>query len=107
MDAIGTIGAVTINLDIETILVWLLVGLIAGFLASRVMLGHGMGIMADIAVGIIGAIAGGLLAAVLGITLNVPDHPIITQIVVAFLGAVILLLVLRLLGVGRRRRLLR
>lgn len=107
MDAIGTIGAVTINLDINTILVWLLVGLIAGFLASRVMLGHGMGIMADVAVGIIGAIAGGFLAAVLGITLNVPGHPIITQIVVAFLGAIILLLVLRLLGVGRRRRLLR
>lgn len=107
MDAATSIGAVTVNLDVDTVLVWLLVGLVAGFLASRVMLGHGMGIIADVAVGIVGAIAGGFLATLLGITLNVPGHPIITQIIVAFLGAIILLLVLRLLGVGRRRRLLR
>ncbi|MFN2583105.1 MAG: GlsB/YeaQ/YmgE family stress response membrane protein [Candidatus Dormibacteria bacterium] len=101
------LGAVTITIDPTTVLVWIIIGLVAGFLASRVMLGHGMGIAADIVVGIIGAIAGGLIASALGVTFNVPEHPIISQIVVAFLGALILLFVLRLFGVGRRRRLLR
>jgi uncharacterized membrane protein YeaQ/YmgE (transglycosylase-associated protein family) len=101
------VGAITIAIDPYTILVWAVIGLAAGFLASKVMLGHGMGVFADIAVGIVGALAAGVLFSQLGITLTVPEHPIISQILVAFIGAMVLLLVLRLFGLGRRRRLLR
>lgn len=101
------VGDAVITIDPYTILVWVFIGLVAGYLASKVMLGHGMGLFADIAVGILGAIGGGLLASALGVTLSVPGHPIISQIIIAFIGAVILLLLLRLVGGGRRRRLLR
>ena len=95
---------VTITLDPLTLLTWAFVGLVAGFLASRVMLGHGMGILADIVVGVVGAIGAGLLAGAAGITVRVPGHPIISEIVIGFVGAVILLAMLRVFGMGRRRR---
>jgi len=98
------VGTITLAIDPYTILVWAVIGLAAGYLASKVMLGHGMGVFADIAVGIVGAFAGGLLASQLGITLSVPGHPIISQILVAFIGAIVLLSLLRLFGMGRRRR---
>ena len=47
----NTINGSTINLDLDTILIWCLVGLVAGFLASRVALGHGLGLFGDIVVG--------------------------------------------------------
>jgi uncharacterized membrane protein YeaQ/YmgE (transglycosylase-associated protein family) len=84
------------------ILSWLVVGLIAGFLASRVMRGGGFGLVGDIIVGIVGALIGGFLAATL---LNIPDAVNginLTSIIVAFVGAVILLWLLRLVS-GRRR----
>ncbi|HSN73948.1 MAG TPA: GlsB/YeaQ/YmgE family stress response membrane protein [Anaerolineae bacterium] len=84
------------------ILSWLVVGLIAGFLASRVMRGGGSGLIGDIIVGIVGALIGGFLAATL---LNIPDAVNginLTSILVAFVGAVILLWLLRLVS-GRRR----
>ena len=98
-----SLGTVAITIDPGTILVWALIGLVAGFLASKAMLGHGLGLFADIAVGIIGAFAGGLLARFTGVTFNVPGHPIISEMIVAFIGAMVLLLLLRLLGAGRRR----
>jgi uncharacterized membrane protein YeaQ/YmgE (transglycosylase-associated protein family) len=97
----------TITLDLYSIVVWAFIGLVAGFLASKVMLGHGMGLLADIAVGVVGALAGGFLAHALGVTLNVPGHPVISQIIIAFLGASILLLLLRVFGVGRHRSFMR
>ncbi len=84
------------------ILAWLVVGLIAGFLASRVMRGGGSGLIGDIIVGIVGALIGGFLATNL---LNMPDAVNginVTSILVAFIGAVILLALLRAVG-GRRR----
>lgn len=97
-------GNITISLDPGTILVWALIGLVAGYLASRIMLGHGMGIIADVIVGIIGAISGGIIANYFGVTITVPGHPIISQIIIAFIGAVVLLAILRILGMGRPRR---
>jgi uncharacterized membrane protein YeaQ/YmgE (transglycosylase-associated protein family) len=100
-----SINGSTINLDLDTILIWCLVGLVAGFLASRVALGHGLGLFGDIIVGIIGAFIGGFLANVFHINVQVIGHPIISEMVVAFAGAVILLLVVRLFsGGGARRR---
>lgn len=92
-----------IILDPPTIAVWIVVGLVAGFIASRLMLGHGLGLLADVAVGIAGALVGGFLSDYFAVSFTVPGHPIVTQIVVAFLGAVLLLAVMRLLGAGRRR----
>jgi uncharacterized membrane protein YeaQ/YmgE (transglycosylase-associated protein family) len=85
------------------ILAWLVVGLIAGWLASVVMRGGGFGLVGDIIVGVVGALIGGFLAATL---LNIPDAVNginFTSILVAFIGAVILIAVLRLFS-GRRRQ---
>lgn len=92
---------ITINLDWQTILVWALVGLVAGFLASHVMLGHGMGLLGDVVTGVIGGIGANLLANYLNVHFVVSGHPIISQIIIAFFGAVILLMVLRLFGMGQ------
>jgi uncharacterized membrane protein YeaQ/YmgE (transglycosylase-associated protein family) len=101
------IALVTVTLDPGSILVWLFIGLIAGFLASKVMTGRGKGLVADIVIGGIGALAGGLLARYLGVTNSVTNHSLFAEIIIAFLGAVILLAILRLAGSGRRRRLFR
>ncbi len=103
-----SINGQTFTLDLDTILIWCLVGLVAGFLASHIALGHGLGLLGDIVVGIIGAFVGGfLLMGVFHVTIGVVGHPILTEIIMAFIGAAILLLLVRLLGGGRagyRRR---
>ena len=81
---------------------WIVVGLIAGWLAGQVVRGGGYGLVGDIIVGIVGAVIGGFLA---GEFLNMPNAVNginVTSIVVAFVGAVILIAVLRLVS-GRRR----
>jgi uncharacterized membrane protein YeaQ/YmgE (transglycosylase-associated protein family) len=83
------------------ILAWIVVGLVAGWLASVVMRGGGYGLIGDIIVGVVGALIGGFLAATL---FNIPDAVNginVTSIFVAFLGAVILIAILR--AVSRRR----
>jgi uncharacterized membrane protein YeaQ/YmgE (transglycosylase-associated protein family) len=97
------LALVSVTFDAGSILVWAVIGLIAGFLASKVMTGHGKGIVADIVVGVIGAIAGGFIARFLGVTTSLTSHSVVVEIVVAFAGAVILLAVLRLAGFGKRR----
>ena len=98
-----TINGASFTLDLDTILIWALVGLVAGFLASHVALGHGLGLLGDIAVGIIGAFIGGfLLLGVLHMSIDIAGHPILTQMLMAFIGAAILLLIVRLVGGGRR-----
>jgi len=98
------VALVSVTLDPGSILVWALIGLVAGFLASRVMIGHGLGLLGDIVVGIVGAIAGGFLARYLGVTTAATSHSIVAEVIIAFLGAVILLAILRVVGVGKRRR---
>jgi uncharacterized membrane protein YeaQ/YmgE (transglycosylase-associated protein family) len=82
------------------ILAWLIVGLIAGFLASVVMRGGGYGIVGDIIVGLVGAFIGGLLVNLLS-----PDASFgfWGSIVVAFIGAVILIAILRAVSGSRAR----
>jgi uncharacterized membrane protein YeaQ/YmgE (transglycosylase-associated protein family) len=101
------LALVSITLDPGSILVWALIGLVAGFLASKVMTGHGMGLLADMVVGVVGAIAGGFLARYLGVTTTVTSHSIFIEVIIAFLGALILLALLRLVGVGKRGRMFR
>ena len=92
---------IDIRLDVDTVLVWILVGLVAGALASRVTLGHGLGLLGDLVAGVLGAFIGGVLAEILHVSFQISGHPIITEMVVAFVGAVILLFVLRMFGFGR------
>ena len=99
-----TINGAPINLDFDTILIWVLVGLVAGFLASHIALGRGLGLFGDTIVGIIGAFLGGFLAAVFHVGIAVVGHPLITQMIIAFIGAVLLLLVVRMFSGGRSRR---
>ena len=84
-----------------SILAWIVVGLVAGVLASLVMGGTGYGIIGDIVIGIVGAFVGGWLFTALGI--STPLGGLGGTIFVAFIGAVVLLLVLRLIRQGTRR----
>ena len=84
------------------ILAWIVVGLIAGWLASQVMRGGGYGLIGDIIVGIVGALIGGFLAANLLNMPNAVNGINITSILVAFVGALILIAILRMVS-GRRR----
>jgi uncharacterized membrane protein YeaQ/YmgE (transglycosylase-associated protein family) len=82
------------------ILTLIIVGLIAGVLASLVVSGGGYGILGDIVIGIVGAFFGRWLFQTLDI--RVPFSGIGGTIFVAFIGAVVLLLILRVLNRGRR-----
>ena len=84
------------------ILAWIVVGLIAGWLASQVMRGGGYGLIGDIIVGIVGAVIGGFLAANLLNMPNAVNGINVTSILVAFIGALILIAILRMVS-GRRR----
>ena len=86
----------------ETFLIWLVVGLIAGWLASAVV-GGGMGLIGDIVIGIVGSFLGGLIFRTAHI--GTPFHGMAASIFVAFIGAVALLLILRLIRRGTPRRL--
>ena len=76
------------------ILIWIIVGAIAGFVASKVLTGKGMGLLWDIVAGILGAFLGGWLAGLVGISVS-PGTFTIGGLVSAFVGAVILLLIFR------------
>lgn len=84
------------------ILSWIIVGLIAGWLAGVVMRGGGYGLLGDILVGIVGAIIGGFLAGALFGVPNPVNGVNVTSIIIAFLGAVILIAILRAFSRGRR-----
>jgi uncharacterized membrane protein YeaQ/YmgE (transglycosylase-associated protein family) len=83
----------------ESILVILLVGLIAGWLAGQIVRGTGYGLVADICIGIIGALIGSWLLPQIGIHLGAG---IISSIIVATIGAIVLLVILRLVNRGGR-----
>ena len=78
------------------LLAWVVVGAIAGWLAGKVMKGSGFGLIGDIVIGVIGALVGGWLA---GTLFNVPNAISgfnLTTIVIAFLGAVVVLFIARM-----------
>ena len=101
-----SVNGTPVSLDLDQILVWALVGLVAGFLASHLALGHGLGLFWDIIVGIVGGLFGGIvLAGFLHFSIVIAGHPIITAMIMAFIGAAILLVIVRLFaGRGVRRR---
>ncbi|HLG76732.1 MAG TPA: GlsB/YeaQ/YmgE family stress response membrane protein [Ktedonobacteraceae bacterium] len=88
------------DISLMAVVWWLIVGLIAGALASAVMRGGGYGIVGDIVVGLIGAFIGGFLASLLGVS----SSNILVTILIAFIGACILIALLRLISGGTSRR---
>jgi uncharacterized membrane protein YeaQ/YmgE (transglycosylase-associated protein family) len=86
------------NMSLESLIIWIVVGLIAGWLASAVV-GGGYGLVGDIIVGVVGAFVGGWLFRALHIA--VPFGGLPGTIFVAFIGAVVLLVLLRLVSRAR------
>jgi len=84
------------------ILTWIIVGLVAGVLASLVMGGSGYGLIGDIIIGIVGAFVGGWVFRVLGA--GSPFGGLAGVIFVAFIGAVLLLFLLRVIRRSTVRR---
>jgi uncharacterized membrane protein YeaQ/YmgE (transglycosylase-associated protein family) len=87
-----------LDLNPGGLLVWVIVGLVAGFLASRFVKGGGYGLIGDLIIGLIGAVVGGFL---LGFFVHTTVG-LLGSIVVAFIGAVVLLFIVRRVMGGRR-----
>lgn len=85
----------------ESLLIVLLIGLVAGWLAGKIVQGTGLGIIGDIVVGIAGAFIGSWVLPKVGIHLGTGW---INAVITATTGAILLLLVVRLLSGGRRWR---
>ena len=83
----------------ESIIVILFVGLVAGWLAGKIVRGTGFGIIGDIVVGIVGALIAALLFPKLGLHLGTG---IVSEIIYSAIGAIILLLIVRLVRTGGR-----
>lgn len=86
-------------MTLESILVWAIIGLIAGWLASAVV-GGGFGLIGDIVIGIVGSFLGGFIFRAMGIGPVFPG--LAGTIFVAFVGAIVLLTFLRLIRRGQR-----
>jgi len=80
-------------MDITSLVIFLVIGAIAGWLAGVVVKGGGFGLVGDIVVGIVGAVVGGWLFGVFGITAG----GLVGAIITAFVGACVLLFVIRLI----------
>jgi uncharacterized membrane protein YeaQ/YmgE (transglycosylase-associated protein family) len=87
------------SLSNEGLLVILFVGLIAGWLAGKIVRGTGFGIIGDILVGIAGALVASLLFPRLGLHLG---STLVSEIIYSAIGAIILLLIVRLVRTGGR-----
>ena len=82
------------------LLTWLIVGIIAGLIASAVVGGIGLDLIGDVVVGMVGALVGGWIFSTLRISTPIGGVP--GNILVAFVGACVLLLLFRVLKPGRR-----
>jgi uncharacterized membrane protein YeaQ/YmgE (transglycosylase-associated protein family) len=89
-------------MTLETLLLWIAVGLVAGWLASAVV-GGGYGVIGDIVVGVVGSFIGGFIFH--RFRIGQPFGGLAGTIFVAFIGAVVLLLILRLIRTVSARRL--
>jgi uncharacterized membrane protein YeaQ/YmgE (transglycosylase-associated protein family) len=73
-------------------LLWeIIIGILAGFLASKIVKGSGMGILLDLLVGIVGSVLGGWVFGLLGLA----AYGLMGQLVMATIGAILLLLIIR------------
>jgi uncharacterized membrane protein YeaQ/YmgE (transglycosylase-associated protein family) len=97
---VAVVAASVALFSVNSLLSWLIVGLIAGALAGRVVEGRGLGCVGDIVVGVVGAVVGGLIVR----QLNLVSGPLDFwgTLVVAFFGAVVFLALVRLVTRSRR-----
>lgn len=99
-------NTITVTFVPQYVITWLIIGLIAGFLANVILRGTGRSVMSNIIVGLLGAIIGGFLFTVLGV--QVPESLAggftlrYIDIIVAFIGAIIVIALFG--GLWRRRR---
>jgi uncharacterized membrane protein YeaQ/YmgE (transglycosylase-associated protein family) len=97
---------VTVTFVPEQVITWVVIGLIAGFLASIFVRGRGMGLLGNVIVGLLGALIGGFLFSVFNVqvspalagTINIR----LIDIIVAFIGALIVLLLITPIYYRRR-----
>jgi uncharacterized membrane protein YeaQ/YmgE (transglycosylase-associated protein family) len=80
-------------MDPQTLIIWLVIGAVAGWLAGQIVKGGGFGLVGDIVVGIIGSVVAGWLLPRVGLYIG---GSFIADIINAAIGAVILLIVVRL-----------
>jgi uncharacterized membrane protein YeaQ/YmgE (transglycosylase-associated protein family) len=99
---VAAVTAAAVALEPGGLIAWLIVGLIAGALAGRVVEGRGLGCLGDIVVGVVGAFLGGLIVGWLGI-FSGGTLGFLETLVVAFGGAVVFLALVRLVTGSRRR----
>ena len=90
----------SVNFAINDLLSWIIVGLIAGFLASAVVRGRGYGCTGNIIIGLIGTVIGGYLASLLNIS---GTFHFWGTLLIAFLGACILVAILQVFSGGSRK----
>lgn len=90
-------------MTIETFIVWLIVGGVAGWLAGLIVKGYGLGLFGNIVVGIVGAVLAGWLLPQLGMGFSL-GSPMVTSILYATIGAVILLLLIGVFRNGKSNR---
>jgi uncharacterized membrane protein YeaQ/YmgE (transglycosylase-associated protein family) len=86
-------GEMTMTLEPMSLIVWLVVGLIAGWLAGQIVKGYGLGLVGNLVVGVVGALIGGWLLGLLNIQVG---GGILAAIINATVGAVVLLLIIGL-----------
>ena len=84
-------------MDIQSLIIWLVIGAVAGWLAGVVVTGFGLGLIGNIVVGIVGSFIAGWLLPKIGVK-SIVKNDIVDQIIFAFIGAVILLVILGLLS---------
>jgi len=78
------------------IVAWIVVGLVAGWLASQIMRGHGYGLIGDLALGLVGAVFGGWLYGLVASPAELSG--LFGSIIVATIGAIVLIALARLFG---------
>ncbi len=83
--------------DVNGLLAWLVIGLVAGWLAGSFMKGSGYGLVGDIVVGLIGSLVGGFLFSFF----STGTSSLVGSIVVSFIGACVFIAITRALG-GKR-----
>ena len=83
-------------MDLTALTLFLIIGIVAGWLASTLMKGRGLGLVGNLVVGVIGAFLGGFLFSMLGISAG----GLVGLLITATVGAVVLLLLIRLIRSG-------
>lgn len=84
----------------HSILAWIVIGVIAGWVTGKLMKGSGFGFIMDMVIGLVGALIGGWISGMLGFG-TTGQHGMIGSIIIAVIGAVLLTVLVRLISGNR------